>query len=55
MHFRSDGKLFLNVNPNIMSDRKFRQGFTKDYLSRFHMDAETIVFEITEKEAIGNI
>lgn len=52
---QTEGKLFLNVNPNIMSDRKFRQGFTKDYLSRFHMDAETIVFEITEKEAIGNL
>lgn len=48
-------KLFLNVNPNIMSDTKFRQGFTKDYLSRFNMDAEKIVFEITEKEAIVNL
>ncbi|WP_232843449.1 GGDEF domain-containing protein [Sporosarcina beigongshangi] len=50
-----EAKLFLNVNPNIMSDAKFRQGFTKDYLSRFNIDAETIVFEITEKEAIGNL
>lgn len=48
-------KLFLNVNPNIMNDTKFRQGFTKDYLSRFKMDAEKIVFEITEKEAIVNL
>lgn len=52
---QTTGKLFLNVNPNIMSDRKFRQGFTKDYLRRFQMDAETIVFEITEKEAISNL
>ncbi|MEK5037646.1 GGDEF domain-containing protein [Sporosarcina sp. FSL K6-3457] len=48
-------KLFLNVNPNIMNDTKFRQGFTKDYLGRFNMDAEKIVFEITEKEAIVNL
>lgn len=52
---QTKGKLFLNVNPNIMSDRKFRQGFTKDYLSRFQMDTENIVFEITEKEAIVNL
>jgi len=52
---RAEGKLFLNVNPNIMSDSKFRQGFTRDYLSRYKIDAETIVFEITEKEAIVNL
>ncbi len=52
---QSQGKLFLNVNPNIMSDAKFRQGFTRDYLSRFNIDSEKIVFEITEKEAIVNL
>lgn len=48
------GKLFLNVNPNIMSDEKFRQGFTKEYLSKYAIDPETIVFEITEKEAASS-
>jgi len=52
---QAEGKLFLNVNPNIMSNPKFKQGFTSDYLRRFGMDSETIVFEITEKEAIGNL
>ena len=48
-------KLFLNVNPNIMHDNKFRQGFTKDYINKFYINTEDIIFEITEKEAIKNI
>jgi len=54
-HLKAEGKLFLNVNPNIMNDPKFKQGFTKEYLSKFHMDSDSIVFEITEREAINNV
>jgi len=52
---QAEGKLFLNVNPNIMNDPKFKQGFTKEFLSLFNMDSDTIVFEITEREAINNL
>jgi len=52
---QSEGKLFLNVNPNIMSDAKFKQGFTREYLSRYKIDSEKIVFEITEREAISKL
>ncbi|TQR05961.1 EAL domain-containing protein [Psychrobacillus soli] len=52
---KAEGKLFLNVNPNIMNDPKFKQGFTKEYLSMFQMDTDSIVFEITEREAISNL
>jgi len=52
---QSEGKLFLNVNPNIMSDSKFKHGFTREYLSRYKIDSEKIVFEITEKEAISKL
>jgi len=48
-------KLFLNVNPNIMHDMKFRQGFTKEYLNKYNIDPDRIVFEITEKEAVKNM
>ena len=48
-------KLFLNVNPNIMHDIKFRQGFTKEYLNKFRINPDRIVFEITEREAVNNI
>ena len=52
---QSEGKLFLNVNPNILNDPKFRHGFTKEYLSRYKIDSEKIVFEITEREAISKL
>ncbi len=48
-------KLFLNVNPNVMHDIKFKQGFTKEYLSQYAIHAEDVIFEITEKEAISNV
>ncbi|MBU4438562.1 MAG: EAL domain-containing protein, partial [Acetobacterium sp.] len=51
----SEFKLFLNVNPNIMQDVKFRKGFTKEYLERFGIDPKRIIFEITESEAINHL
>lgn len=54
-NIETDAKLFLNVNPNIMHDVKFKKGFTKEYLEVFNIDASKIVFEITEREAIYNV
>jgi diguanylate cyclase (GGDEF)-like protein len=51
----SQVKLFLNVNPNVIHDVKFRQGFTKEYLGLYSINPEDIIFEITEKEAVNNI
>lgn len=48
-------RLFLNVNPNLMHDAKFKQGFTKEYLDQYSIDPERIVFEINEKNPIENI
>lgn len=48
-------KLFLNVNPNILDDHKFRQGFTLEYLQKFNIDPANIIFEITEHSAVMNI
>ena len=45
-------KLFLNVNPFVIHDEKFKQGFTKEYLRTFGIDPENINFEITEKNAV---
>lgn len=47
-------KLFLNVNPNIMSDPKFQEGFTKAFLKKYELIAEKIVFELTEQESISH-
>ncbi|HAN44618.1 MAG TPA: diguanylate cyclase [Ruminococcaceae bacterium] len=47
-------KLFLNVNPNIMHDSQFRNGFTKEYLKTYSIDPQDVIFEITEREAVNN-
>ncbi len=48
-------RLFLNVNPNIIQDSHYGMGFTKEYLTRFAISAEDIVFEITERESVVNL
>lgn len=50
-----DKKIFLNVSPHIMHDIKFRQGFTKEYLNKFKINPNKIIFEITERQAISNV
>ena len=49
------GRLFLNVNPNVMNDAKFKTGFTREYLKSFSMDPQNVVFEINEKAAVTNV
>lgn len=48
-------KLFLNVNPNVIHDIKFREGFTKEYLQKYGIKPQNIIFEITERNAIQDI
>jgi EAL domain-containing protein (putative c-di-GMP-specific phosphodiesterase class I) len=50
-----DKKLFVNVNPKIMHDKKFRDGFTIEYLKKYNITPENIIFEITEREAINDM
>lgn len=47
----ADQKLFLNVNSNILYDNEFRTGFTKEHLREYGLDANNIIFEITERVA----
>lgn len=44
--------LFLNVDPLIIKDEKFKKGFTKDFLHQYNISPESIIFEITERTAI---
>lgn len=44
--------LFINVNPEMIKDRKFKKGSTKEYISRFGINPSSIIFEITEKTAV---
>jgi len=47
--------IFLNVDPRIIDDEKFRKGFTKDFLREFKINPENVVFEITEKNSVIDI
>jgi EAL domain-containing protein (putative c-di-GMP-specific phosphodiesterase class I) len=50
--FFPNSKIFLNVDPAVINDDKFKQGFTKEYLTRYNIDVQNIVFEITERNSI---
>ncbi|MDR2593416.1 MAG: GGDEF domain-containing protein [Fibromonadaceae bacterium] len=48
-------KLFLNVNPNVINDVQFKDGFTKRHLVHEYgqdLNFNNIVFEITERSVI---
>ncbi|MFT4007248.1 MAG: EAL domain-containing protein [Lacrimispora sp.] len=45
-------KLFLNVNPNVIHDNGFKDGFTKSHLEKYGLDFRNVIFEITERVAI---
>ncbi len=47
--------LFLNVSPDVIRDKKFRNGFTKEYLKKYQVGSDKVSFEITEKNAAGNL
>lgn len=47
-----DKFLFLNVDPRIIRDEKFKRGFTNTFLKSYNIEPEKIIFEITEKTAI---
>lgn len=48
-------KLFLNISPQILVEEMFQAGFDKQYLSRYQVNPESIVFEITEKDSMEEI
>lgn len=45
-------KIFINVNPKVLHDGKFREGFTKEYTKRYGIGTDRIVFEVTERERV---
>lgn len=47
-----DKYLFINVDPYIFKDEKFKKGFTKEFLEQHNMSPDSIIFEITEKTCI---
>jgi len=52
IHMDCGKKLFLNVNPNIIHDEGFKNGFTKSRLNEYGLDFRNVIFEITERVAV---
>lgn len=48
-------KIFLNINPLVIDSLKFKNSFTQEYLKKYCLNCENIVFEITERDRIENI
>ncbi len=48
-------KVFLNVNPLVMTDSNFKQGFTKRYIEKHNINPEQVVIEITEHSAVTDM
>ncbi len=48
----SGKKLFINVDPKIIQDKKFKSGFTKKLLEKYDISPPNITFEITENTAV---
>lgn len=41
--------LFLNVDPRVIHDKKFKEGFTAEFLHYYDINPNKVVFEITER------
>ncbi|MCL2222956.1 MAG: EAL domain-containing protein [Oscillospiraceae bacterium] len=54
MNIDSSKKLFINVNPNIMHDESFKNGFTKNRIEEYGLNFDNVIFEITERVAISD-
>lgn len=53
MQFQNN--LFINVNPSVLNDENFKNGFTLQHLEKYKMNCDKIVFEITERTATPDI
>ena len=42
-------KLFINIDGNLLQDKSFQGGFTKEKLAKYSLCASDIVFEVTER------
>ncbi len=48
----ADYYLFLNVDPEVINDPKFKEGVTKEYLNQHNLVSNKVIFEITEKTSV---
>lgn len=49
---KGDKLLFINVDPHVVNDEKFKKGFTLEFLREFDMKPSDTVLEITENSYV---
>ncbi|ANU11893.1 diguanylate cyclase [Planococcus antarcticus DSM 14505] len=47
-----NGLIFLNIQPQVLTDRSYRSGTTLDLLKKYNLSPDQVVLELTEKEAV---
>ena len=47
-----DGLIFLNIQPQVLTDPSYRSGTTLDLLKTYNLSPDQVVLELTEKEAV---
>jgi EAL domain-containing protein (putative c-di-GMP-specific phosphodiesterase class I) len=47
-----DQLVFLNIQPQVLTDSAYRSGNTLELLSKYNLSPSQIVLELTEKEAV---
>lgn len=47
-----NGLIFLNIQPQVLTDTSYRSGNTLDLLKRYDLSPDQVVLELTEKEAV---
>lgn len=50
----TDKMLFINVDPKVINDERFRKGATREVLKDYKISACNIIFEITEKSSVSD-
>lgn len=45
-------KIFINVDPKVILDERYKIGFTKEFLTAHGIDPTHIIFEITERTCV---
>lgn len=47
-----NGLIFLNIQPQVLTDSAYRSGTTLDLLEKYELSPDQVVLELTEKEAV---
>ncbi|GKW47338.1 EAL domain-containing protein [Planococcus sp. NCCP-2050] len=47
-----EGLIFLNIQPQVLTDPAYRSGMTLDLLEKYGLSPDRVVLELTEKEAV---